>query len=133
MQYESAGKRRDGKISREGSVALRRALMDLGMGLWLTEPAAKTTPPNSNSAASTAASSPARWLTVPTASPTHSFATTPPTNRPAGPEPPDSHPRKDRPDPFTTPVGSATLSGRDEGPDQMPLRLWRTPTGLRRD
>jgi hypothetical protein len=25
MQYESAGKRRDGRISREGSVALRRA------------------------------------------------------------------------------------------------------------
>jgi transposase len=42
MQYESAGKRRDGSISREGSVALRRALIDLGMGLWLTEPAAKT-------------------------------------------------------------------------------------------
>ena len=42
MQYESAGKRRDGSISREGSVALRRALIDLGVGLWLTEPAAKT-------------------------------------------------------------------------------------------
>jgi transposase len=42
MQYESAGKRRDGKISREGSVALRRALVDLGIGLWLTDPAAKT-------------------------------------------------------------------------------------------
>lgn len=41
MQYESAGKRRDGKISREGSVALRRALIDLGLGLWLTEPCAK--------------------------------------------------------------------------------------------
>jgi transposase len=41
MQYESAGKRRDGRISREGSVALRRALIDLGIGLWLTEPAAK--------------------------------------------------------------------------------------------
>jgi transposase len=41
MQYESAGKRRDGAISREGSVALRRALIDLGIGLWLTEPAAK--------------------------------------------------------------------------------------------
>ena len=41
MQYESAGKRRDGKISREGSVTLRRALIDLGIGLWLTEPAAK--------------------------------------------------------------------------------------------
>jgi transposase len=42
MQYESAHKRRDGSISREGSVALRRALIDLGVGLWLTEPAAKT-------------------------------------------------------------------------------------------
>ena len=41
MQYESAGRRRDGAISREGSVALRRALIDLGVGLWLTEPAAK--------------------------------------------------------------------------------------------
>jgi len=42
MQYESAGKRRDGSISREGSVALRRALIDLGIGLRLTEPAAKS-------------------------------------------------------------------------------------------
>ena len=41
MQYESAHKRRDGSISREGSVALRRALIDLGIGLWLTEPSAK--------------------------------------------------------------------------------------------
>jgi transposase len=41
MQYESAGKRRDGRISREGSVALRRALIDLGIGLWLTDRAAK--------------------------------------------------------------------------------------------
>ena len=45
MQYESAGKRRDGTISREGSVALRRALIDLGIGLWLTEPAAKAYAP----------------------------------------------------------------------------------------
>lgn len=36
-QYESAGKRRDGSISREGSVALRRALIDLGMGLWFND------------------------------------------------------------------------------------------------
>ncbi|WP_024794158.1 IS110 family transposase [Tomitella biformata] len=41
MQYESAGRRRDGKISREGSVRLRRALIDLGLGLWLIEPAAR--------------------------------------------------------------------------------------------
>lgn len=41
-QYESAGKRRDGAISREGSVPLRRALVDLGMGLWHCDPAART-------------------------------------------------------------------------------------------
>lgn len=41
IQYESAGKRRDSVISREGSVELRRALIDLGVGLWLTDPAAK--------------------------------------------------------------------------------------------
>ena len=40
-QYESAGRRRDGAISREGSVELRRALIDLGVGLWLTDPASK--------------------------------------------------------------------------------------------
>jgi transposase len=40
-QYESAGKRRDSTISREGSVELRRALIDLGVGLWLNDPAAR--------------------------------------------------------------------------------------------
>jgi transposase len=40
-QYESAGRRRDGSISREGSVDLRRALIDLGIGLWHCDPAAK--------------------------------------------------------------------------------------------
>ena len=41
IQYESAGKRRDSVISREGSVELRRALIDLGLGLWLNDAAAK--------------------------------------------------------------------------------------------
>lgn len=41
-QYESAGHRRDGAISREGSVELRRALIDLGIGLWLTDGPSKT-------------------------------------------------------------------------------------------
>lgn len=41
MQYESAGRRRDGGISREGSVQLRRALIDLGLGLWLNDPSAR--------------------------------------------------------------------------------------------
>jgi transposase len=40
-QYESAGKRRDGGISREGSVRLRRALIDLGIGLWRSDAAAR--------------------------------------------------------------------------------------------
>jgi transposase len=42
-QYESAGKRHDGGISREGSVQLRRALIDLGIGLWHADPAAVAT------------------------------------------------------------------------------------------
>ncbi len=41
VQYESAGRRRDGAISREGSVQLRRALIDLGLGLWLNDTASK--------------------------------------------------------------------------------------------
>lgn len=40
--YESAGHRRDGRISREGSVPLRVALVDLGTGLWHNDPASRT-------------------------------------------------------------------------------------------
>lgn len=40
-QYESAGRRRDGGISREGSVHLRRALIELGIGLWQRDPASR--------------------------------------------------------------------------------------------
>jgi transposase len=36
--YESAGTRRDSQICREGSVELRGALLELGMGLWLCDP-----------------------------------------------------------------------------------------------
>lgn len=39
--YESAGHRRDGRISREGSVPLRVALVDLGLGLWHQDPASR--------------------------------------------------------------------------------------------
>jgi transposase len=39
--YASAGQRRDGAISREGSVALRRALLGLGVGLWRHDPSAR--------------------------------------------------------------------------------------------
>jgi transposase len=41
IHYESAGRRRDSSISREGSVELRRALIDLGIGLWHADPTAK--------------------------------------------------------------------------------------------
>ena len=119
MQYESAGKRRDGRISREGSVTLRRALIDLGMGLWLTEPAAKAYAWASRIAANTAASSCARWPTAPPASRTHWFATTPPTTRPNGPRHPTTTCERPRPRPFTTALGDARLKV-DEGPDQMP-------------
>lgn len=40
--YESAGHRNDGRITREGSVPLRVALVDLGMGLWHSEPISRT-------------------------------------------------------------------------------------------
>jgi transposase len=40
--YESAGRRHDGRICREGSAPLRAALVDLGLGLWHQEPGAKT-------------------------------------------------------------------------------------------
>jgi transposase len=39
--YESAGTRHDGRICREGSVQLRGALLELGMGLWLCDPATR--------------------------------------------------------------------------------------------
>ena len=35
------GRRRDGGISREGSVHLRRALLELGTGRWMQDPAAR--------------------------------------------------------------------------------------------
>jgi transposase len=41
LLYASAGRRRDGAISREGSVAPRRALWDLGIGLWHRDPPAR--------------------------------------------------------------------------------------------
>src|SRR4029453_15008933 len=40
-QYESAGRRRDSSITREGSLWLPRALLALGIGLWHSDPAAK--------------------------------------------------------------------------------------------
>lgn len=39
--YESAARRVDGSITREGSVELRGALLELGMGPWLCDPATR--------------------------------------------------------------------------------------------
>lgn len=39
-QYEPAGERRDGMISRKGRLARRRTSTDPGIGLWPTDPAA---------------------------------------------------------------------------------------------
>jgi transposase len=41
IQYESAGKRRDNVISREGSVELRRALIGFAFGLWTLDAPSK--------------------------------------------------------------------------------------------
>lgn len=40
--YELTGIRSDGQICREGSVELRGALLELGMGMWLCEPTSRT-------------------------------------------------------------------------------------------
>lgn len=87
MRYESAGRRRDGGISREGSVELRRALIDLGSGCGTATRPAGTTPGGCASAASEAGSSPARWHTARTRSRSRSSATSSPTIRTAGPPP----------------------------------------------
>jgi transposase len=85
-QYESAGKRRDGRISREGSVPLRRALLDLGVGLWHQDHAPAPTRRRYGSAASPAASSPAHWPAGPARSPTRWSGTRNATTRTAGPD-----------------------------------------------
>ena len=119
IQYESAGKRRDSVISREGSVELRRALIDLGVGLWLNDPAAKVYGSHFVPAGRRAWSSAAPWHTAPTASPSRSSATRAATTPAGGPERTDLTP-------FTTPVGNVRLEGKKD-PDQTPLRLWQTP------
>ncbi len=83
-QYESAGRRRDGGISREGSVELRRALLDLGVGLWHHDPAAAPTRQGCASAASPVGSSPPPSRAARTRSPSRWSATRPCTTRPAG-------------------------------------------------
>ena len=114
---------------------LRRALIDLGIGLWLTDPAAKTYAAGARARGKKggviacamahranriafalvrdqASYDPDRWIKLGTPI-----------------QPTLRNPRTRRP--FTTPAGGARLE-RDEGPDQTPLRLWRTPHALRR-
>ena len=129
MQYESAGKRRDGAISREGSVELRRALIDLGLGLWHSDPAAKAYATGLRARGKKGGRD--RLRVGPSCQPDRlrpgprPAALRPsPLDRPPD-RPPDrgeltgKNPSRDRP------IG-CTLGG-DEGPDQTPLWLWRTP------
>ena len=130
MQYESAGKRRDGSISREGSVELRRALIDLGIGLWLNDA------PSKDYAAGLRARGKKGGIIA--------CALAHRANRIAYALVRDRH--RLRPHRWTR-IGTSERSAcstpsqlrrpvqswaADEGPDQMPLRLWRTPRALRR-
>ena len=130
MQYESAGKRRDGTISREGSVALRRALIDLGIGLWLTEPAAKTYAHGLKDRGkhggiiACALAHRANRIAYALVRDHASY----------DPDPLDLTTRRrtsaaegrTTQHPFTTPVGSATLKGGTKGRIRCRIGLWRT-------
>ena len=128
-QYESAGKRRDGAISREGSVDLRRALIDLGIGLWLNEPSAKA-----YAAGATGPRQEGRGHWLCDGQPRQ------PDRLRDGPRP--GHLRcpvlghRSRgglnPEQLFHPIPNGCTLGGDEGPDQTPFRLWRTRSGLRR-
>ena len=83
---KSAGRRRDGGISREGSFKLRRALIELGIGLWQRDPGSRAYASATwrGRVTSPAASSPARWPTAPTRSPSLWSTTRARSTRPAG-------------------------------------------------
>lgn len=121
IQYESAGRRRDSVISREGSVQLRRALIDLGLGLWLSDPAAKQ-----YAAGLRARGKKGGVIACAMAhgAPRQSNRLRP---RPRHLRPGPLDLRRLR-QPFTTPAGSATLECTKD-PDQTPPRLWQTHNG----
>jgi transposase len=85
IQYESGRQAPRQRHQPRRQRRAARALIDLGIGLWLNDPAAKQHAADLRAAARRAASSPAPWRTARTASRSPSSATTPPTTRPAGP------------------------------------------------
>ena len=136
MQYESAGKRRDGSISREGSVAAAPSVDRSRHRIVAHRASGQVLRPRPQRPRQ------ARWrdrLRTGASCESH---------RPC----PGSRPRRLQPRPLelTTPttscfertdrhctpsqplVGSVKLNERDEGSDQMPPRLWRIHPGLRR-
>jgi hypothetical protein len=116
---ESAGRRQDRGITREGSVALRRALLGLGVGLWRCDPAARA-----YGAALRARGKHGGVIATALAQRANRIAFAMVRDQ-TGYDPTgggDSHPSQPLP---RVPGSSA---GR---PDQTPYRLWRTP-GLRR-
>lgn len=117
--YESTGRRRDGAISREGSVPLRRALWDLGVGLWHCDP-----PASAYASRLRARGKPGGVIACALANRAGRIAlpwsaTKPPTTPTGGGEPAASQ---------SWPRVPSSSVGR---PDQTPSPLWRTP-GLRR-
>jgi hypothetical protein len=127
-QYESAGKRRDGAISREGRVDLRRALIDLGMGLWLNEPSAKA-----YAAGLRARGKKGGVIGCAMANRANRIAYAMVRDQSTYDAPVLGHKRRGgltRPSSSIHPPIGGTLGG-DEGPEQT-FRLWRTRHGLRR-
>nr|WP_245617714.1 transposase [Nitriliruptor alkaliphilus] len=117
--YESAGTRHDGQICREGSVELRGALLELGMGLWLCDPTSRP-----YAVSLKARGKPAGIIACAMARRANKIAFAmvrdqKPTTLPTG--------RTDRP---SQPRADVTSSTRR--PEQTPHSLWRTAPRLRR-
>ena len=122
IQYESAGKRRDSVISREGSVELRRALIDLGLGLWLNDPAAKVYGAQLRGRGK-------KGLVIGCAMAHRANRIAFALVRDQSTYDPDEMDPGGLTHPFTTPVGSARLEGTKD-PDQTPTSLWQTLQGV---
>ncbi len=117
MQYESAGKRRDGGISREGSVTLRRALIYIGIGLRHNDPAARHYAARAPTASATRAGPPGRAV-VPGKRRTRRKRPIPGSR--AGP------PLPAREGPHEGPLPSGNV---DQGPSRRRLRLFQPGGG----
>ena len=109
---------RDGHITREGSVLLRVALVDLGMGLWhqrADQP--RATAPSSVPEASPAGSSSPPWPTGPTRSPSPWSATNNPGSPAAGPH--DRRPMHQQQPPLAHSDGHHLAAGDQAVPSKV--------------